>query len=133
MSSKFEDFLGLQDASEITKEIEVSERLKGLTIKIKALDAKTHNRFMTQCRGDVKKGGIKFDGGKFNLLIVENQVIEPNFRDAKFLEQAKCANATEFIEKKLLVGEIVEIAEQVSKLRGFDLDINDAVEEAKNL
>lgn len=130
MDKTLEDFLALPDVENIKEEIFVSERIGKFTVK--AMTADEHSEYMRRAKGKADKKGIDFDGGKFNLLIVAGQTITPDFSNAELLKKAGCATATEFIKKKLLAGEIAEAAEQIIKVSGFDNDINEDIEEAKN-
>ena len=58
--------------------------------------------------------------------------IEPNFKDADSIKKAGCQSPEQFLYKSLLAGEIAELAQQISALSGFDADMEEMVEEAKN-
>lgn len=128
--NSLEDFLTLPDVDNIEEEVFVSQRLG--KFKIKAMTSDEFSDYQKRCRGKISKKGANFDLEKFNLLIVAGQVTYPDFNNADFLKKANCNTALEFINKKLLVGEITELSRQIQKLSGFDTDINDDVEEAKN-
>ncbi|KAK9679534.1 Phage XkdN-like tail assembly chaperone protein, TAC [Popillia japonica] len=128
--SRLDEFLALPDVSEERIDIYVNERLG--TFKIKPMSNKDWSGYRKQCMGKIKKGGTDFDSERFNTLIIAEQTVEPNFRDAAFLEKAGCNTAREFIERKFLAGEIADIAEKITKESGFDSDINEDIEEAKN-
>ena len=130
MEKSLEDFLNLPDVDDITGDVFVSKRLG--TFKVKAMTADEHAEYMKRSRGKVSKDDIQFDTAKFNLLIAAGQTITPNFADAELLKKANCATATEFIKKKLLAGEIAELSEQICKLSGFDTNLQEDTEEAKN-
>ena len=124
------DFLSLPDVSDIVEEVYVSERLG--KFKVKAMSQEQHQDFTNRCRGKNTKKGMDFDASKFNMLIVANQVVEPNFNNAELLQKTKCATATDLIKKKLLPGEVVTIANKVLEISGFDIELVDEIEEAKN-
>ena len=130
MDKSLEDFLALPDVDTIEKEIFVSKRLG--KFKVKAMTADEHSQYMKRSKGKIKKDGTDFDSGKFNLLIVAGQTVSPDFSNAELLKKAGCTTAIDLIKKKLLAGEIAEAAEQIIKISGFDSDINDDIEEAKN-
>ena len=130
MEKSLEDFLALPDVDNIEEEIFVSKRVG--KFKVKAMTADEHNEYLKRSKGKMKKDGTTFDSGKFNLLIVAGQTITPDFSNSELLKKAGCSTATEFIKKKLLAGEIAEAAEQIIKISGFDSDINEDIEEAKN-
>ena len=125
-----EDFLALPNVDEITEEVFVSKRLG--KFKVKAMSSDEHGEYMKRARGKVNKDGVDFDSSKFNLLICAGQTVEPNFTNAEVLKKTGCATAAELIKKKLLAGEIAELANQICEISGFDSDINEDIEEAKN-
>lgn len=123
-------FLDLPDVSDIVEEVYVSERLG--KFKVKAMTANEYGAYQKRAMGKVTKNGTDFDGGKFNLLIAAGQTVYPDFSNAELLKKANCSTATEFISRKLKAGEIAELANKISEISGFDSNINDDVEEAKN-
>lgn len=129
--SRLEDFLNLPNVADEVQEIFVSQRLG--KFKVKPMTIEKHREFQERCRMRVgKKGEIKFDSGKFNMLIVINQVIDPDFSNAEFLNKVGFKNPIDFINAKFLPGEVAEIAEKVIELSGFETDPEDDIEEAKN-
>ena len=124
-----EDFLALPDISDLTEEITV-KRLG--TLKIKAIDSEEYSNYIKRSRKLDKKGNVNFDDTKFKLDIIADKLVEPDFSNADFLKKAKYNTAREFISAKLLPGEIQEISDKILELSGFDKDINDDIEEAKN-
>jgi len=70
--------------------------------------------------------------GKMKITTVANHIVKPNFSDPKFLDRVYCQTAEEFILTKFLPGEISEIYSAITKLSGFDKDIDEEIEEAKN-
>jgi len=130
MEKKLEDFLAMPDVDTIEEEVFVSKRLG--TFKVKAMTADEHAEYMRRSKEKSKKGEVNFDSGKFNLMVAAGQTITPDFKNAELLKKANCATAAEFIKKKLLAGEIAELSEQICKISGFDTDINEDIEEAKN-
>ena len=124
---KLIDFLTLPDVSEIVEDIYVSERLG--TFKVKPMTQIQFDNLQKRCTDNKTQ---KFDGNKFNVNMIINQVIEPNFSDAKFLEKAGVVAPSDFIYKKILPGEIAEISAKLMQLSGFDTEMNEEIEEAKN-
>ena len=128
--NSLEDFLSLPDVDDIIEEVFVSKRLGNF--KVKAMSSADFDEYQKKSRGKIKKNGLDFDISKFNLLVVAGQTIEPNFNNAEFLKKAKCNTGIEFIQKKLLPGEISELASKIQEISGFDKDITEDIEEAKN-
>lgn len=128
--NELELFLKLPDVDNIIEEVYVSKRLG--KFKVKAMSSDEFSNYQKRARGKFKKDGIDFDSAKFNLLIVAGQTIYPDFNNAELLQKANCATGADFIKKKLLPGEIAELATKIQEISGFDTDINEDIEEAKN-
>lgn len=128
--NELEQFLNLPDVNQIEEEVFVSQRLG--KFKVRAMTADEHGEYMKRSRGKMDKKGIDFDSAKFNLLVVAGQTIFPNFANAELLKKAGCSTAAEFIKRKLKAGEIAELSQQICRISGFDTDITEDIEEAKN-
>lgn len=128
--TRLEDFLALPDVANEMAEV----TLKRLgTIKFKPMTNEQYNSYSARCRGKFNKNGVTFDSNKFSMLVICNQCVEPDFSNAAFLQQAGCQTPEDFINKKLLPGEITDIANAISKASGFDIDnIDEKIDEAKN-
>jgi uncharacterized protein YihD (DUF1040 family) len=126
------DFLADNPVNDLTEEVVISERLKDFKFKIKAMTGNDFDDYTKQCRKIGKKGKVDFDSQRFNMLVILNHTVEPDFRNVKTLEKAKCQTPEDFINKSLLAGEIAELAQAISRLSGFDQDINELADEVKN-
>ena len=125
-----EKFLALPDVTDIVEKVFVSERLG--SFKVRAMTADEHGNYQKRAMGKILKGGADFDSGKFNLLVVAGQTVEPDFSNAELLKKAGCSTATEFIKRKLKAGEIAELSNKICEISGFETDIDEDVETAKN-
>lgn len=128
--SKLDDFLGLNDVSEIKEEISVIVDGKKLSMTIRALTENEHTEFQRRSQ-NVTKNKITFDTGKYNNLVIESCIVEPNFSDEVFLKKVKCISASEFLNKKFPAGVLTEIAQKIQKLSGFE-SYEMEIENAKN-
>ena len=128
--SRLEEFLALPNVNDVVEEIYVNKRLG--TFKVKPMTNQQYNEYLSRCRGKFTKEGVNFDNGKYNLLIVSNHVIDPNFADAEFLQRAGFTNPRDFINAKFKAGEIQDIAEKIAEISGIGGDLSEKVEEAKN-
>ena len=128
--NKLEDFLSLPDVDTIEEEVFVSERLG--KFKVKAMSADEHAEYQARCKGKINKKGMDFDSSKSQLLICAGQTLEPNFNNAEFLKKAGCTTAVELLKKKLKAGEIAELSQEICRISGFETDINEDIQEAKN-
>lgn len=139
--SVLKDFL-IENADVVGKEVEVpiSPRFKDkegklLKFKIKPMSGDEFGRYQKQCTSidfNKKKRETQFDSGKFNMLCIVNHCIDPDFRDSSFLKDLGVQTPEQAVSKVLLAGEIVELGNQISKISGFDVDINEEIEKAKN-
>lgn len=126
-----EKFLALPDVDNMIEEVFVSKRLG--TFKVKAMTQTEFKDYQKQAQGKIGKKGVDFDVGKFNLLMVAGQTVYPDFHNAELLEKAGCPNMPEkFITRKLLAGEIAELAKKIQEISGFDNEPEEDIEEAKN-
>lgn len=126
-------FLTDNPVDNLIEEVELGGRLKGMPFKIKAMTGNQYNDFQTLCienPNSPKKR--RFNTKRFHELIVTNCVIEPNFKDAEWIGKLGVADAAGAMYKTLLAGEISELAERALELSGFDRDLSEDVEEAKN-
>lgn len=113
----------------------VSERLKEFPFEVKAILGDEYNDYQSRCienPNSAKKR--RFNSKRFNELVVINHTVNPNFKDAEWLESAGCSmSSTALLYKVLLAGEITKLAEAILKLSGFsEGDIAEDIEEAKN-
>lgn len=128
--SKLDDFLNLDDITD-TRSI-VKEIVNGKTFEftIRPLTQEEHAEF--QKRANTIKGkNFSFDLGKYNKLVLETCIVEPNFSNAEFLQKVKCVSASDFLNKKFPAGILADIAEKIQKLSGFET-LEADIESAKN-
>lgn len=128
--SRLEEFLSLPNVTDVVEEIYVNKRLG--TFKVKPMTNQQYNEYVSRCTGKYTKDGVNFDSGKYNLLLISNHVIDPNFSDAEFLQRAGFTNPRDFINAKFKAGEIQDIARKIEELSGIGGNLSDKVEEAKN-
>ena len=116
----------------LTDEVIVSSRLAKFPFKIKGMTGPEFSEYQKLSTKISRHKKVEFDSKTFNELVVLNHTLEPNFRDAESIKKAGCQTPEQFLYKSLLAGEINELAQQITALSGFDKDIEDTVEEAKN-
>lgn len=138
--SELQAFLNAHPIAGLTDEVAISERFRGpdgkvLKFKIRVL---THQEFESYRRQSLtistqRKGRrVDLDSARFNSLVVINHTVDPNFKDASSIQQLGCTSPEEYLNRVLLPGEIVDLANAILKLSGFDEDMEELVEEAKN-
>lgn len=128
------------NVSNTEEEVAISPRFKDkdgkiLKFKIKPMNGDEFGRYQKACTTisiTGKNRNTQFDSGKFNQMVIVNHCIDPDFKDEDFLRQIGCQTPDQAVQKVLLAGEIVELGNQISKLSGFDTDINEEIENAKN-
>ena len=116
----------------LTDEVVVSPRLAKFPFKIKGMTGPEFSEYQKLSTKIGRHKKVEFDSKIFNELVVLNHTMEPNFRDAESIKKAGCQSPEQFLYKSLLAGEIAELSQQISSLSGFDRDMEDTVEEAKN-
>lgn len=139
--SVLNDFL-LENSDVISKEVEVviSPRFKDkdgniLKFKIKPMSGDDFGKYQKQCTSmtfNNRKKETHFDSGKFNVMCIINHCVDPDFKDAEFLKKLGVQTPEQAVGKVLLAGEIVELGGQITSISGFDVDINEEIEKAKN-
>ncbi len=132
-----QEFLNSNPVDNLIEEVAVSERLKDkegkiMKFKVKALTNTQFEEIRKKCMTMKKGGKVEFDAGKFNDSIVIANTIEPNFKDAESIKKLGCITPEQYLNKVLLAGEIVELSKQIQAISGFDQDMDELVEEAKN-
>lgn len=139
MSKLTEFLIKNNDVTNITEEVFISNRFKDekgkkLPFTIRAMTGDEFGTYQKACTTPAKgkDGKPNFDATKFNAMVIENHCIEPDFKSAEFCKSVGVPTPQAAIQRVLLAGEIVELGTQITKLSGFDTDINDEIEEAKN-
>lgn len=130
--SRLADFLCEHTVENITDEVVISNRIP-FKFKIRAMNSEEFNSYRKLATNfDVKRKKASFDSKKLNEQIIINHTVDPDFRNAEDIKKVGCTTPEQYMNKVLLAGEAEELSQQIQSLSGFDLDINEAVEEAKN-
>jgi len=124
--SRLQDLLLLPDVSEIKKDIYISKQLGSFVVE--PLTEKQLQGYRIRS----KKKDNDIDVNKLNCLVIENHVIDPNLKDADFLEKAKCDTVADFINRKFTAGTTARIVNKIMEISDLS-DIDKDIEEAKNL
>jgi hypothetical protein len=139
--SMLQAFLNANPVDGLTDDVAVSERFKGpdgklLKFKIRVMTDKEFESYrkqaMTITAGRKKGRQVEMDMSRFNGLMVINHTVDPNFKDASSIQAMGCTAPEEYLAKVLLPGEIVQLAAEIQRLSGFDRDMDELVDEAKN-
>lgn len=132
--SSVKDFLLGNPVENIESTVIVSERLREYPFTIKPITNEEYQAYTKKATKIITKGknkGAEFDSKQFNMDVVLNHTVEPNFRDADFISKAGVQNPEQLINKFLLAGEVQELSNSISTLSGFD-SLEEKVDDAKN-
>jgi Phage XkdN-like tail assembly chaperone protein, TAC len=136
--SKLTEFLMTNPIDELAEETVIfSLRIKDekgdpLKATIKPMSAKAYNSYQKQATKIGKKGKVDFDNDLYQSLIVINHTADPNFRDEKNMEALTCQTPEQYLNRVLLPGEISELAKSILDVSGFNDDLEELKEKAKN-
>lgn len=132
-----QQFLLNSDVKGLKKVINLGGRLANYPITIRAIEGDKYNSFQQLCienPNSPKKR--RFNSKKFNELICIECLVDPNMKDAEFLQAAReqrgVMDSTALLYTCFLAGEIQTIANQALILSGFERDVEEEVEEVKN-
>lgn len=141
MSSLSVFFAGNKDVEETTKVV-ISNRykVKGKPVawEIKPVDSDTDERLRKECTKKVpvpgKRGQYTMDTNTDQYLskLCVKCVVFPNLNDADLQDSYKVKSGEELLKKLLLPGEYLELKAVVMEVNGFDVSMEDKVDEAKN-
>ncbi|RJX40058.1 XkdN-like protein [Paenibacillus pinisoli] len=132
-----QDFLNNNLVNNLTEEVVISPRFvddKGIVMKFK-IKAMTNTDFdeLRKVSMEIKKNRkVEFDSRKFNLNMIINHTITPDFKQAESLKKLGVRTPEEYVESVLLAGEVTTLAEKIQDLSGFNKEMGTLVEEAKN-
>lgn len=132
MAKDLMSFLAKNPVDQLEQIVTIPGRLAEFKFKIKPMNAKQFYAYQRVATSFEKGKNLDFNSGKFNELVVINHVIEPNFRDADNLSALGVRTPEEFINKYFLSGELIDLAEKISELSGFNKDDKQLEDEVKN-
>lgn len=136
--SKLQEFLNRsKSVKEITKKVVIGDRFKDeegnyMPFKIKTVSSKKIEEIREAARTVTKKGKFTFNSNVFNNNLVIECCLEPNFKDTASINSRKVLTPEEYLEDVLLPGEIESLSNKIQALSGYNININDLIEEAKN-
>lgn len=112
------------------KDVEIKRLSKLLgektIFKIKAIDGAKYADIQRMAVDYDSMGKIKdIDNFKLQVLTVIEGTIDPNFKNKQLLEHYSCTTPEDLVRKLLLAGEIVDLANEIAALSGFETEIED--------
>ncbi|SMG38251.1 phage tail assembly chaperone [Paenibacillus aquistagni] len=124
-------------AAELTDEVVISTRFKDkdgqpVKWKLRAITEEINAEIKKACTKKDKKGRVEFDNNEYLTKVAVEGTVFPNLKDAKLQQSYGVLGADSLLKKMLLAGEFSLLAEKVSDLSGFNLSLQEQVEEAKN-
>ncbi|MDP4120961.1 MAG: hypothetical protein Q8876_07930 [Bacillota bacterium] len=147
-AKSLEDFFDeLPNVTELSKDVVISDRLvNGYKIINTADGEKKIPNYMKFTCGQMSlqqlesyRRLIKTDKQNrtrgeidFYLSIVKNHCLNPNFKNAELIKKSGCLLPEDYIQKKLTVGEIQRLAQEILGFNGFNKTINELKQEVKN-
>lgn len=126
---------------DITTEAVISERFKDkdgslIPFKFKAVDRRVEKEIKKACTKipKNKKGMVQpeFDWDTYIEKFVAASITYPNLKDAELQKSWGVMGEIELLRVMLLPGEFTEASNIAQEISGYDKDINELVEEAKN-
>lgn len=135
--STLQEILNLNIVDDIHTYVEISDRLKdkdgkNLKFKIKPILFEELNRIKKKATVLDKDGKPIIDEAILNMLCIIQATIEPNFKDAKSIEKLGVFTPEQYINKVLLAGEIDRLINEILKISGFLINIEEMVADIKN-
>lgn len=124
----------LEEEVAISKRLVDPETKELYKFKIRTLTDREYEDARTQATTlpKKKKDNVKFNNSLFNEKVILAGTIYPNFKDAESIKAVGCMTPEDYLHKVLLPGEISDLANAITKLSGFDNDMEDLIENAKN-
>lgn len=130
--STLAEFIRENPIDNITETLVLSQRLKDYPFKIKPISSTDFSEYQKASTRIQKGGKTEFNTKIFNQMIVLNHTIEPNFRSVDYMNALGCQTPEQAMSKTLLSGEMATLVEAITSLSGFDKDMDELVDEAKN-
>jgi len=113
------------------------EKGKPVEWELRAIDSDLDERLRKDCTKKVRgaRGGIagtEVDTDKYTALVCVNTIVQPDLKNAEFQDAFGVKSAEALLRKLLLPGELIALKEKVMEVNGYDIGMEDLVEEAKN-
>lgn len=134
-------FAGNNNVDETTKVV-ISERFKNkgkpVAWEIKPVDSDTDEMLRKECTKKVPVAGkrgqytMETDTDKYMSKLCVKCVVFPNLNDADLQDSYKVKSGEALLGKLLLPGEYLELKAVVMEVNGFDVGMEDKIDEAKN-
>ena len=135
-------FLAGNNAVAETTKVVISDRynVKGKPVswEIKPVDSDTDEMLRKECTKKTPVPGkrgqytMDTDTDKYLTKLCVKCVVFPNLNDAELQDSYNVKSAETLLKKLLLPGEYLELKAVVMEVNGFDVSMEDRIDEAKN-
>lgn len=119
------------------KEVIVSERFqengRPVPFQIRPITQKENEGLIRKHTKRDKKGNEIFDRVAYSQELTAIAVVEPDLESAELQKAYGVLGADKVLPSMLYIGEFTTLMQEVQELSGLDKDINEDIEEAKNL
>lgn len=135
--STLQEILNLNIVENISTYVQISDRFKDengniLKFKIRPILFNELNNLKKKATFFDKNGKADIDEGMLNMYCITEATIEPNFKDANSIEKLGVFTPEQYINKVLLAGEIDKLINEILKISGFLIGIEEMVADIKN-
>lgn len=135
--STLQEILNLNIVENISTYVQISDRFKDengniLKFKIRPILFNELNNLKKRATFFDKNGKADIDEGMLNMYCITEATIEPNFKDANSIEKLGVFTPEQYINKVLLAGEIDKLINEILKISGFLIGIEEMVADIKN-
>lgn len=118
----------------------VDEKGKPIKWEFAAISPERDEELKAECtkRSMITQGKRKgqyntdFDRFKYQRLLTVESIVFPNLKNKELQDSYGVMGADELLGKMLTIGEIAEASKVASEVNGYDLELDDLVEEVKN-
>lgn len=135
--STLQEILNLNIVDKINTEVEISDRFKDengniLKFKIRPILFEELNNLKKKATFFDKNGKADIDEGMLNMYCITEATLEPNFKDSQSIEKVGVFTPEQYINKVLLAGEVDRLINEILKISGFLIGIEEMVADIKN-
>ncbi len=113
----------------------VDEKGNPIHWEIRALTAEEDEALRKSCTKKIRNKGIitqETNYEEYMAKLIVECVVFPNLRDKELQESYGVLGADKLVKKMLTSGEYAELLEKVQEVNGFDVGMDELVEEVKN-
>lgn len=106
--------------------------------ELKTIDVALNEELQKQCQRKVPINGksgryqVQLDENKYQALLVTNCVVYPDLNNKALQDSYGVMGAEDLVKAMLNVGEYADLAKQCLAINGFDVGLDELIDEAKN-